>query len=115
MSGGSMDYAYWRIQDAAKHIQHELANAELCRRNKRFYDVSKRYQEEHPDVDYLKSPEALTDAVIKRLRDALVCVRNASIYAERVEWLTSGDDGYENFCMRTDEQLADCEKHGGVE
>jgi hypothetical protein len=57
----------------------------------------------------------LTDAVIKRLRDALKCVRKAAIYAERVEWLTSGDDGYENFCMNTDEELADCEKHGGVE
>lgn len=115
MSGGSMDYAYWKIHEAASHIQHELANAELRRKSGRFLDVAKYYQEEHPDVDYLKSPEALTDAVIKRLRDALKCVRKAAIYAERVEWLTSGDDGYENFCMRLDEELADCKKHGGVE
>lgn len=115
MSGGSMDYAYRKINDAAEYIQRELANAELFRKNGRFFDVSKYYREKHPDINYLKSPEALTDAVIKRLQDALVCVRNAYIYAERVEWLTSGDDGYENFCMRLDEQLADCEKHGGVE
>lgn len=115
MSGGSMDYVSLRIQEAARHIQHELANAELCRKNGRFFDVYKGDQEKHPELDYLKSPEALTDAVIKRLRDALVCVRKAAIYAKRVEWLTSGDDGYENFCMRLDEQLADCEEHGGVE
>jgi hypothetical protein len=110
-----MDYAFWKINEAAIYIQRELANAELCRKNGRFFDVSKYHRENHSDIDYLKSPEALTDAVIKRLRDALICVRKASIYAERVEWLTSGDDGYEAFCIRTDEQLADCEKHGGVE
>lgn len=114
MSGGSMDYAYGKIQEAAMYIQHELANAELCRKNGRFFDVSKYYSEKHSDIDYLKSPEALTNAVIKRLRDALICVRKAAIYAERVEWLTSGDDGYEDFCMRLDEQLADCDEHGGV-
>lgn len=115
MSGGSMDYAFWKIDEAASHIQRELANVELRRGSGRFCDVSNYYQKEYPDVDYLKSPEALTDAVIKRLRDALVCVRKASIYAKRVEWLTSGDDWYESFCTRTDEELADCEKHGGVE
>jgi hypothetical protein len=110
-----MDYVAWKIRDAARHIQDELANMELKRKSKRFCYVYKRYQEEHPELEYLKSPEALTDAVIKRLQDALVCVRKAAIYAERVEWLTSGDDGYGNFCMRLDKQLADCRKHGGVE
>lgn len=110
-----MDYVAWKIKDAARHIQNELANAELRRKSGRFFDVAKYYQEKHPDVDYFKSPEALTDAVVKRLQDALVCVRQAAIYAERVEWLTSGDDGYEAFCLRIDEELEDCKKHGGVE
>lgn len=115
MSGGSMDYVAWKIKDAAMHIQNELANAELRRKSGRFFAVSKYYHDKHPDVGYLKSPESLTDAVIKRLIDALVCVRQAAIYAERVEWLTSGDDGYESFCLRLDEELSDCKKHGGVE
>jgi hypothetical protein len=115
MSGGSMEYVAWKIQEAARHIQRELANLELCRKNKRFVEPYEGYQKKYPELTYLKSPEALTDAVIKRMRDALMCVRKAAIYAERVEWLTSGDDGYDNFCMRLDEQLADCKKHGGVE
>lgn len=115
MSGGSMDYVYGHINTAANHIQRELANIELHRKKGRFLHPHKVYQEEYSDIEYMKSSEALTDAVIKRLQDALICVRKAAIYAERVEWLTSGDDGYENFCMRTDEQLAECEKHGGVE
>lgn len=115
MSGGSMDYVYGHINEAARHIQNELANVELCKKNGRFIHPYTGYQEKHPELEYLKSPEALTDGVIKRLRDALVCVRKAAIYAKRVEWLTSGDDGYDNFCMRTDKQLDDCEKHGGVE
>lgn len=115
MSGGSMDYVAWKIRDAAQQIQHELADAELCRKSGRLYDVSKYYKDKNPEVSYLQSSEELTDAVIKRLRDALICVRKAAIYAERVEWLTSGDDGHETFCMELDKQLADCEKHGGVE
>ena len=115
MSGGSMNYAYGYVNEAAEHIQHELANAELRRKSGRFFDVARYYQEKHPDVGYLKSPESLTDAVIERLRDALVCLRQAAIYAKRVEWLTSGDDGYESFCILLDEKLSDCKKHGGVE
>lgn len=110
-----MDYAFWKIDVAARYIQRELANAKLCQKSGRFFGVGKYYQDEHPDIDYLKSPEALTDAVVKRLRDALICVRKAAIYAKRVEWLTSGDDGYEAFCLRTDEELTDYEKHGDVE
>lgn len=115
MSGGSMDYAAWKIRDAASHIQYELAIVELCRKKGRFFGPCKKYQEEHPELEYLKSPEALTDGVIKRLQDALLCVRKAAIYTQRVEWLTSDDDGYDDFCMRLDEELANCEKHGGVE
>lgn len=114
MSGGSMDYVSWKIQDAANHIQKELENSELRRKSGRFFDVSKYYQDRHPNVGYLKSPKALTDAVIKRLSDALICVRKAAIYAQRVEWLTSGDDGHESFCLRLDEELSDCKKHGSV-
>ena len=115
MSGGSMDYVSQEIQNAAEHIQRELADTELRKKSGKLLDVAKHYQESHPNVDYLKSSEALTDAVIERLRDALVCVRKAAIYAERVEWLTSGDDGHQSFCLRLDERLAECEKHGGVE
>ena len=64
MSGGSMDYVAWKIRDAARHIQRELANAELCRKNGRFFDVYKRYQEEHPELEYLKitNPDTCPDA-----------------------------------------------------
>ena len=115
MSGGSMDYSYRYVNEAAEHIQRELANAELRRKSGRFLDVAKYYQENHLDVGYFKSPESLTDAVIERLRDALACLRQAAIYAKRVEWLTSGDDGYESFCLLLDEELSDCKNHGGVE
>lgn len=115
MSGGSMDYVSFRIREAARHVQNELANIELKRKTKRFCEMYDGYKKDHPELAYLQSEEALTDAVIKRLQDALVCIRKAAIYAERVEWLTSGDDGYENFCMRTDKQLADCDEHEGVE
>lgn len=115
MSGGSMDYVAWRIKDAAQFIQKELGDLELQKRHGRLIEPSQRYKEKYTDIEFCQSPEALTNAVISRLKDALVCVRKAAIYAERIEWLTSDDDGYESFCLRLDNQLADCEKHEGVE
>ena len=38
MSGGSMDYAFVHINEAAIHIQRELANAELRQKSGRFFD-----------------------------------------------------------------------------
>lgn len=111
-----MNYAFTVIEDAANQIQEFLANEELrMRSGVEPYEVSQYYIDKNPDAPFLKSPKALQTEVIKRLRESLIAVRKAQIYAKRVEWLMSGDDGYEAFCLRLEEELAKCKKHNGIE
>lgn len=119
MSGGSMNYAYYQIGSAADCIQRELAEIEFRVKSgvpasEIVGNIYDGYRKEHPEKKYLKSPEALLKEVIKNMRAALRIVRRSAIYAERVEWLTSGDDGYESFCLRLDEELGKSEKQGGA-
>jgi hypothetical protein len=44
------------------------------------------------------------------MMNAYVALRVAEVYARRVEWMKSGDDGYDSFIERTDEDLEELEK-----
>lgn len=114
MSGGSMNYIYCSIDNAAAQIQEVLANYVLKRNKGIYVKPSDFYKAKYPDIDYLKDNKSLTDAVIKRLEKCLVTVREAAICAERVEWLTSCDDDEESFCVRLDNELAKARKTDGV-
>lgn len=114
MSGGSMDYVYCEIDNAAEKIQEVLAKYVLKRNKGVYVKLNQCYKDENPDIDYFADDKSLTDAVIKRLEQCLITVREAAICAERVEWLTSDDDGEESFCMRLDKALAESRKTDGV-
>ena len=104
-----MDYAFCRIDDAANYIRSELARIEEDKKNYNLddYEPSKYDRSWHPDKTYFASAEALQDEVIRRFKDALVVMEMAARYAERIEWLTSGDDDYSSFCVRCDETIKD--------
>lgn len=133
MSGGTMDYVYERIDEAASVVQRELAQAKL-RHSKGIYPneiVSRKTKYiRGNDGKFVKDSNGkrkfrkiadkniesadLSLRVIKHLEDALLAMRLAAIYAERVEWLTSGDDGEQSFCERLEEQIAEAKRTGGV-
>lgn len=115
MSGGSMNYAYCSINGVANQVQEVLANY-LLRRSKGFrFMPSECDQERYPNAEYLKTPEALTNETVRLMQYSLETIRKAAICAERIEWLTSGDDDESSFCARLNEALQECEKTGGVE
>jgi hypothetical protein len=114
MSGGSMNYVYCEINDAADNIPTVLSNYIINRKYGIYIEPNQCYKDKHPDIDYLADDKSLTDAVIKRLEQCLLTVREAAICAERVEWLTSGDDNEAEFCMRLDKDLAEFRKTDGV-
>ena len=107
MSGGSMDYVCFRIQQAAEDVASEIVRIEREMYEKGYgsFKVFDYYKDKYPDNPDLKDGKPLAEAVLKRLRSALKSLKEAAVYAERVEWLTSGDDGYESFVVRTDEDL----------
>ena len=59
---------------------------------------------EHPEdaVNY-----AYPDPVLRRMEEAVYALRAAAIYAQRVDYLLSGDDGEESFERRLKEELAE--------
>ena len=86
MSGGTFNYYQHRIRDIYEtiesHIDRQGKEGEWGGENPTF----------EPDV-------------LKRLQDAIECLKKAYVYAHRVDWFLAGDDGNENFINRLDSEL----------
>lgn len=90
MSGGHFDYAQSHIDAIATEVEHLIETNDLTEKDKWGEDLGRHY-----------SPE-----VIAEFRAGLAVLRRAYIYAKRIDWLVSCDDGPENFLERLKEELA---------
>ena len=45
------------------------------------------------------------DEVIEKMKEGIEVLKRAQIYAQRIDWLLSGDDGEESFLSRLEENL----------
>lgn len=111
MSGGRFDYNQHKIFEIAESIDSVIRNNgeklddELIKENKRWYGDD--YYERNPEeVYHYKYP----DEVIEKFKEAVYHLRKAYIYAHRVDWLLSWDDGEETFLERLKEELDELEK-----
>lgn len=100
MSGGSMDYVYGRIYEAAQQVMDYRRDA-ANRPAEDFEFDAKRTS---------MTPEELKTKVLQYLDNGVVRLREAEVYARRAEWLSSGDDGFDSFIERTDEDLAEVQR-----
>lgn len=98
MSGGSLEYLYYRIDDAAERVAEELKAATAPR----------------PPMVVKHDVAAYKPETIAELKNGLTILRVASVYAERMEWLFSGDDGEESFLRRLTEDLEKLKKEGKI-
>lgn len=80
MSGGSLDYVSFRIDDAVDEIQEAL------------------------------NVGCFSENTKERFREAISTLRRASVYAHRIEWLFSGDDDEESFHRQLEEELKELEE-----
>lgn len=96
MSGGAMDYVFSRIHEATEQVKDYLSEVE--ERPLADFEFDAKRMDMEPD--YLKR------RVVATLKKAVQGMRDAEIYARRVEWLMSDDDGYSEFVQRTEEELA---------
>jgi hypothetical protein len=92
MSGGHFDYDQHRIRGIADEVER------LIRVNgkKKGYPIDSwedEYYYEYP-------PE-----VIEEFKKGLEIIKQAEVYAQRIDWLVSGDDGEETFLERLKEDL----------
>ena len=89
MSGGFYDYKQYAIDNIAESIQLEIEQNDSTEDDGFGYDRGRHY-----------SP-----LVIDRMSEAVMALRIAYIYAQRVDWLLSGDDSEDSFLRRLDEDL----------
>uniref|UniRef100_A0A6H1ZRF6 Uncharacterized protein n=1 Tax=viral metagenome TaxID=1070528 RepID=A0A6H1ZRF6_9ZZZZ len=89
MSGGHFEYGQWQISEIADEIEKLIRNNDSTEKDK----YGGHY-----------SPE-----VIIKFKDAVQLLRRAYIYAQRIDWLVSGDDGEESFIERLKEDLDELE------
>jgi len=66
-------------------------------------DWYKKYPE---DLFHYKYP----DEVIEKMKEGIEVLKRAQIYAQRIDWLLSGDDGEESFLKRLEEELNEIKK-----
>jgi hypothetical protein len=100
MSGGRFDYDQYKIGYIADAIESYVekngkkkTEKELKNEGWRDPDWYKKYPEDLYHYEY-------PSEVIKEFKEAVKHLRMAQIYAHRVDWLLSGDDGEESFLRR---------------
>jgi RNA-binding protein YhbY len=91
MSGGHFDYQQYRIGDIADAIQ-ELIDTNNDETLDEWGDTVGR---------------GYNDVTIQHFCVAVDLLRRAQVYAHRIDWLVSGDDGEESFHERLAEEIKD--------
>lgn len=84
MSGGHFNYDQYRIGQIADEIDNIIANNKSDNMDEYGYPSA---------FDF--NPE-----VIEKFKEALRVLREAEIYATRIDYLVSGDDGEDSFLRR---------------
>ena len=101
MSGGSFDYGQYRIREIADDIQYELKLQGTPKPKNELWHDQKYYKEYPEELNY----PAYSKEVQEKFHDAVEILKKAYVYAERIDWFLSGDDGEESFLKRLKEDL----------
>lgn len=107
MSGGAFDYNQYKIGYIADQIEETVIKNGVEKTPEELKDESWRdpdWYEKYPED---KFHQKYPDEVIEKMKEAIKALRIAQVYAQRVDWLLSGDDGEESFLRRLEEDLKD--------
>lgn len=95
MSGGHFNYDQYKIRYIADEIEQLIRKNNIKRGNRNQWESEfySNYSEE----------------TIENFKEAWYLIRKAEIYAQRVDWLVSGDDGEKSFIQRLRQDLLELE------
>ncbi len=109
MSGGFFEYKQWEINTMADDVERLIEKNGRKKSDRELKDESwydPEWYEKYPeDLYHYKYP----DEVIEKFKEGLNYLRLAAVYAQRIDWLVSGDDGDESFLRRLKEDLSKLE------
>ncbi len=89
MSGGHFDYDQYKISQIAESIESLI-----------YKNDSKEKNEYGSPVGFGFSEETIAE-----FKKAICVLKEAAVYAQRIDWLVSGDDGEETFHKRLKSDL----------
>ncbi len=91
MSGGHFNYKQHTLLDMADDIGSEILTNDSKEKNECGNDIGNRF-----------SPETIAE-----FEKAVKALKLAYVYAQRIDWLLSGDDGEDSFHIRLQAQLGE--------
>lgn len=113
MSGGHFEYKQYTIEDIADSIEDYLYGHELDETEVKEY-INDLYIDDEEEADYVREHHRTLPnrhgyrfATRQQLKRAVRSLRKAAVYAQRVDWLLSGDDSEETFMQRLFGDLKD--------
>lgn len=105
MSGGTFQYAQYRIKDIYERIQDIINKSGVEKSKEDLWNDEQWYRDYPEDKLHYKYPPQ----VIERFKEAVAVLKKAEVYAQRVDWLVAGDDGDETFIERLKKDLKNLE------
>ena len=110
MSGGHFDYKQYHFNQIANSIEDYIEGEPLEEEDINYVIDSgfcdkeeEAYIREHKHT--LPNCYGYSEATLAEMRKGIEIIRKASIYAQRIDWLLSGDDDEEDFKVRLKEDL----------
>jgi hypothetical protein len=91
MSGGHFNYKQHTLLDMADDIGSQILNNDSKEKNEWGDNIGNNY-----------SPET-----IEEFERAMVVLKMAYVYTQRIDWLLSGDDGEDSFHKRLQAQIGE--------
>lgn len=109
MSGGAYNYAQFHIGEIAEHVKDVIVknNVEVPNRKHDQWD----YDKDGNLYDWAKYYYCFEPETIEKFKDAYRKLKEAYIYAQRIDWLLSGDDGEETFHERLKKDIEELEEN----
>lgn len=86
MSGGHFEYKQYHLQSIEEEIEGLIE------------------EQANPVDEYT---EKFSPETIARFKEGVIAMRIAYVYANRIDWLVSGDDGEESFHERLEQELGE--------
>lgn len=101
MSGGAFDYAQFKLQMIIESIKDEVEhNNELP-----YPNADNPFDEYANKLFHENGDKKWNDDTIEEFKKGLEYLCKAYIYAQRIDWLLSGDDSEESFHKRLKKDL----------
>ncbi len=101
MSGGRFDYAQYHISEIADAIESELKKQGKPKSEDDLWSNEECYEKYPEQKFYYTHPKEIQD----EMRNAIRILRQAAVYAQRIDWYLSGDDGADSFLDRLKSEL----------